>query len=49
MLEAKAARLALARTADAAPLRAAVGRMEAALGAEHKETRKYAEALAAAQ
>ena len=48
ILEAKAARLALARTADAAPLRAAVGRMEAVLGTHHQQTRKYAEALGAA-
>ena len=48
ILEAKAARLALARTSDTAPLRAAVGHMEAVLGAEHQQTRKYAAALAAA-
>ena len=42
VLDAKAARIEIALgEADATPLRATVARMEAALGAEHRITRKY--------
>ena len=42
---AEAARVALARTGDASQLREAVQKMEAILGPEHQETRKYGKAL----
>ena len=42
---AEAARVALARTGDASQLREAVQKMEAVLGPEHQETRKYGKAL----
>jgi len=45
-IEAIAARLAHARGEGTAALMAAVERMEAVLGAEHQQTRKYAAALA---
>ena len=47
VLEAKVARISLARSGDATPLRDVVQRMEAALGAEHQQTRKYAGVLQA--
>ena len=48
VIEAKAAHLALARDGCVVPLEAVVARMEAALGAVHPQTRKYAAAVAAA-
>ena len=44
-----AARVALARTGDASQLREAVQKMEAILGPEHPETRKYGKALEEAE
>ena len=48
VIEAKASRIVLARTSDAAPLRAAVERMQTVLGADHTQTLKYTCALTAA-
>ena len=44
-----AARVALARTGDPSQLREAVQKMEAILGPEHPETRKYGKALEEAE
>ena len=45
VLEAKAARITLARTNDDGPLREVVRRMEATLGAQHPQTAQYAALL----
>ena len=45
LIEAKLARVALAARGDAEPLQATVVRIEAALGAEHHKTVKYAAVL----
>ena len=45
VLAVKASRLTMARTSDAAPMREAVRRLEAVLGAGHAQTRKYAAML----
>ena len=45
LLAAKAARITLAQTGNAEPLREVVGRMEAGLGREHRLTVKYTKVL----
>ena len=47
MIEAQAAHLSLKRTGDAGSLKEVVAKMEAALGAQHQYTRKYAKVVEA--